>query len=80
MGIGSLFRRWFGGSGKSVPCALCRSPIPPGDLKKGAALVIARKEFCRGCVEEITRRNAQGNVPGWTLSADVGSSSTVILG
>jgi len=75
MGIGDWLNRLFGGSHKGVPCALCRCPIPDSDLKKGIALVIARKEFCRGCVEEITRRRAQG----WTLSADVGSSSTVHL-
>lgn len=69
----------FGRSGKSVPCALCRCLIPPRDLKKGIALIIARRQFCRGCVDEITRRAAHGNNPGWTLSADVGSSSTVLF-
>jgi hypothetical protein len=77
MSIGSWFKRLIGSSGGTVPCALCRCPIPPGDLKKGSALVIARREFCRGCVEEITRHAAQPDVPGWTL--DLGSSSTVLL-
>jgi hypothetical protein len=76
MDIGSWLHRLFGGSRRGVPCALCRCPIPPSDLEKGIALVIARKEFCRGCVEEITHRRAQ---EGWTLSADIGSSSTVHL-
>ena len=75
MGIGSWFLGLFH-KGHRAPCALCRCPIPPADLKKGVALVIARREFCRGCVEEITRRASH---PGWTLSADIGSSSTVIL-
>jgi len=74
MGIGAWFRSLFGGRGPRIPCALCRCPIPPGDLKKGSALVIARREFCRGCVEEITRRHAQGG-----LALDLGSSSTVLF-
>ena len=75
MGIGAWFRRLLGGKDLRIPCALCRCPIPPGDLKKGSALVIARREFCRGCVEEITRRAAQ---PG-NLALDLGSSSTVLF-
>ena len=77
MSIGSWFKRLVGRNDNSVPCALCRCPIPPGDLKKGSALVIARRQFCRGCVEEITRHAVQPGVPGWTL--DLGSSSTVLL-
>jgi hypothetical protein len=41
------------------------------------AVVVARKQYCRGCVEEITRR-ASGRA-GFTLH-DVGSSSSVLLG
>ena len=74
MGIGAWFKRLFGGGGHRIPCALCRCPIPPGDLKKGSAVVIARREFCRGCVEEITHRNPGA---GWTLAADTGSSTTI---
>ena len=74
MGIGSWFQRLFGIGGRRTPCALCRCPIPPSDLRKGSALVIAKREFCRGCVEEITRRNAR---PG--LALDLGSSSTVLF-
>ena len=77
MGIGAWILRLFGRAGKRVPCALCRCPVPPGDLKKGIALVIARRQFCRGCVEEITRRAAQ---PGaGRLALDLGSSSTVLF-
>ena len=75
MGIGEWFGRLFGRGGHRIPCALCRCPIPPSDLKKGSAVVIARREFCRGCVEEITRRNA--GAPG--LALDLGSSSTVLF-
>ena len=79
MDIGGWVRRLFGwgSSGKSVPCNLCRCDIPASDLAKGTAVVIARQKYCRGCVEEITRR-AQ-NRPGWTLTANVGSSSTIFL-
>jgi hypothetical protein len=77
MNITTWLRRIFGGAGKDVPCALCRCAIPPGDLEKGIALVLARREFCRGCVEEITRRASQPGASGWTL--DLGSSSTVLL-
>lgn len=77
MGIGAWFKRLFGGRGERVPCALCRCLIPPGDLRKGSAVVIARREFCRACVEEITRRNAQTGSAG--LALDLGSSSTVLF-
>jgi hypothetical protein len=76
MGIGTWILGLLGVSRKRAPCALCRCPIPAGDLKKGVALVIARKQFCAGCVEEITRRSAQ---PGGHLALDLGSSSTVLF-
>jgi hypothetical protein len=77
MGFGTWILGLLGVGRKRVPCALCRCPIPAGDLKKGIALVIARKQFCRGCVEEITRRSAQ---PGAArLALDLGSSSTVLF-
>lgn len=78
MGIGDWVRRMLGGGDEGVPCQLCRCAIPASDLRKGAAVVIARKQFCRGCVEEITRRAASRNVPGWTLT-EMGSSSTIFL-
>lgn len=78
MGIGDWLRRMLHSSEPGVPCQLCRCDIPAADLKKGAAVVIAGRQFCRGCVEEITRRGASRNLPGWTL-ADAGSSSTIFL-
>lgn len=77
MGLGTWILGLLGVTRKRVPCALCRCPIPPADLRKGIALVIARRQFCRGCVEEITRRSAQ---PGaGRLALDLGSSSTVLF-
>ena len=79
MGILGWVRRLFGKGGVVLPCALCHGAIPVADFEKGAAVVIARQQYCKGCVEEITRRAGHRNVPGWTLSADIGSSSTVLL-
>ena len=76
MGIGSWVKRLFHKRGAGVPCALCRCDIPASDLEEGLAVVIARRQFCHGCVEEITRRSL--GQPGWTLT-DLGSSSTVLL-
>jgi hypothetical protein len=76
MGFASWFRRIFGG-GPSVPCALCHCNIPASDIEKGLAVVVARKQYCRGCVEEITHRTSRR--AGFTLQ-DVGSSSSVLLG
>jgi hypothetical protein len=39
--------------------------------------VVARKQYCKGCVEEITHRTSRN--AGFTLQ-DVGSSSSVLLG
>ena len=76
MGISHWFRRLFG-SAPGQPCALCRCNVPPSDIEKGIAVVVARKQYCKGCVEEITRR-AAGRA-GFTLN-DMGSSSSVLLG
>ena len=79
MGIPIWLIRLFGRAGDLVPCALCRCDIPASDLRKSAAVIIARKTYCRGCVEEITLR-ARYPLPGCTFTANVGSSSTVFLG
>ena len=76
MGIGDWFRRLFGSS-SGVPCALCRCGIPASDIEKGLAIVVARKQYCKGCVEEITHRVSRN--AGFTLQ-DAGSSSSVLLG
>ena len=60
-----------------LPCNLCRCIIPPADIDKGIAIVVARKQYCKGCVEEITHRTSRN--AGFTLQ-DVGSSSSVLLG
>ncbi|MBI3855465.1 MAG: hypothetical protein HY293_07215 [Planctomycetes bacterium] len=72
-------KRLFGPRGAGVPCNLCRCDIPASDLEEGRAVVIARQQYCHGCVEEITRRALGRNPAGWTLPADLGSSSTVLL-
>lgn len=77
MGIGSWLRRLLGRTDEGVPCALCHCAIPPSDFEKGRAVVIARQQYCRGCVEEITRR--AGGRSGFSFPADLGSSSTVLL-
>ena len=59
-----------------VPCNLCRCSIPPSDIDKGLAIVVARKQYCKGCVEEITHRTSRN--AGFTLM-DAGSSSSVLL-
>ena len=76
MGIGRWVRRIFGGGDEGVPCNLCRCAIPAGDLEKGNAIVIARQQYCKRCVEEITYKNR--NASGWTLT-ELGSSSTVLM-
>lgn len=76
MGIASWARRIFGRPDDSVPCNLCRCAIPRGDIDKGLAVVIARQQYCKHCVEEITFKNR--NNSGWTLT-DLGSSSTVLM-
>ena len=78
MDIRAWVRRLFGHSDAGVPCNLCHCAIPASDLEKGRAVVIARRQYCRGCVEEITRRSLGRDVPGWTLG-DQGSSSTILL-
>jgi len=60
-----------------VPCNLCRCSIPASDIDRGLAIVVARKQYCKGCVEEITHRTSRN--AGYTLH-DVGSSSSVLLG
>ena len=76
MMFGSWFRRLFG-STPGVPCNLCHCNIPASDVEKGLAVVIARKQYCKGCVEEITHQ--AGRNAGFTLT-DVGSSSAVLPG
>ena len=66
----------FGRGRQGRPCNLCRCTIPPRDIDKGLAVVIARQQYCKGCVEEITLRRNRGE--GWTM-ADMGSSSTVLF-
>jgi hypothetical protein len=34
-------------------CDLCRNVIPQGDFDAGRAVVIARRKFCRGCVDYV---------------------------
>ncbi|HLY72912.1 MAG TPA: hypothetical protein VKU80_02245 [Planctomycetota bacterium] len=79
MGLGFWIRRLlsvFGGSADSTPCNLCRTPIPPSHLKKGFAVMIAQRAYCKGCVTEIT----QQKTGSWPLAgADAHSSSTVHL-
>ena len=77
MGIGFWVRRLlscFGGSADSVPCNLCRTPIPPSHLEKGLAVMIAQRTYCGGCVEEITARKAGS----WPLAGTDGHSSSTI--
>jgi hypothetical protein len=79
MSIGFWVRRLlsvFGGSADSTPCNLCRTPIPPSHLKKGFAVMIAQRTYCKGCVSEITERKSGS----WPLAgADAHSSSTIHL-
>jgi len=79
MGIGFWIRRLlshFGGSADATPCNLCRTPIPPSHVKKGLAVMIAQRTYCKGCVSEITTRKSGT----WPLAAaDAHSSSTVHL-
>ncbi len=79
MSLGFWIRRLFscfGGSADSVPCNLCRTPIPPSHLKKRQAVMIAQRTYCAGCVEEITVRKTGV----WPLAgADAHSSSTIHL-
>lgn len=77
MGIGDWIGRLLGRSDEGVPCALCHCAIPPSDFERGLAVVIARQQYCRGCVEEITRR--AGGRPDWAMPVDLGSSSTVLM-
>ena len=79
MSIQFWFRRLmscFGAASDSVPCNLCRTPIPPSHLKKGLAVMIAQRTYCKGCVEEITVRKSGP----WPLAgAEAHSSSTIFL-
>jgi hypothetical protein len=76
MSLQDLFRRLLGLK-PGIPCNLCRCSIPSSDVDKGLAIVVARKQYCKGCVEEITHRTSRN--AGFTLQ-DVGSSSSVLLG
>ena len=79
MGLAFWIRRLlssFGGSADSTPCNLCRTPIPPSHIKKGLAVMIAQRTYCKGCVSEITTRKSGA----WPLAAaDAHSSSTIHL-
>ncbi|HZE99763.1 MAG TPA: hypothetical protein VE981_22340 [Planctomycetota bacterium] len=79
MGLRFWFRRLlssFRGSRGDTPCNLCRTPIPPSHVKRGFAVRIAKRTYCKGCVEEITTRKSGP----WPLaSADAHSSSTIHL-
>lgn len=80
MSLGFWVRRllsFFGGSGDSTPCNLCRTSIPPSHLKRGLAVMIAQRTYCAGCVTEITQQRRTGS---WPLAgADAHSSSTIHL-
>ena len=80
MSIQFWFRRLlscFEGSSGRVTCNLCRTVVPPSHIKKGFAVVIAQRTYCRGCVAEITERKPTGT---WTVAgADGHSSSTIHL-
>jgi hypothetical protein len=59
-----------------MPCNLCRTHIPTSHLKKGLAVMIAQRAYCKGCVTEITERKSGT----WPLAgADAHSSSTIHL-
>jgi hypothetical protein len=77
MGIGRWVRRILGRAEGGVPCHLCRCVVPPVDIEKGVAVVIARQQYCKRCIEEITYR-AKNREAGWNL-CDLGSSSTIFL-
>jgi hypothetical protein len=78
MGIGDWLRRLLGRDDDGMPCALCHCAIPRADFEKGRAVILARQPYCRGCVEEVTRRSA-GRPPWASSPIDLGSSSTVLL-
>ena len=78
MGLQFWFRRLlscFGSSKDSVPCNLCRTPIPPSHFRKGRAVMIAQRSYCSGCVEEITVRKSGT----WPLAGTQGHSSSTIF-
>lgn len=77
MGIGDWIRGLLGRSEEGLPCALCHCAIPRSDFEKGRAVILARQPYCRGCVEEVTRRNTQR--PDWASPIHLDSSSTVLL-
>jgi hypothetical protein len=35
-------------------CDLCHNVIPQGDFDSSRAVMIARRKFCRGCVDYVT--------------------------
>ncbi len=80
MSLHFWFRRLmslFEGSSGRVICNLCKTTVPPSHIKKGIAVVIAQRTYCRGCVAEITERKPTGT---WPLAgADAHSSSTIHL-
>ena len=79
MGIHFWFRRlknFFAGSPDAVKCNLCKTVVPPSHIKKGLAVMIAQRTYCKGCVSEITERKSGA----WPLAgADAQSSSTIHL-
>jgi hypothetical protein len=66
----------FEGSSGRVTCNLCKTTVPPSHIKKGLAVMIAQRTYCKGCVAEITERKSGP----WPLAgADAHSSSTIHL-
>ena len=70
MGMRRLWRRLFTRTASieetgSVFCTLCKQKLPLSDLKKGLAIVIARRNICRVCVAKTTRRTVVE--PGWKI-------------
>lgn len=47
--LGSLF------GGRRTCCDVCRTEIRASDFAKGLAVVIARKKFCRLCVQWVMK-------------------------
>jgi LSD1 subclass zinc finger protein len=79
MSLEFWFRRlvsYFAGSPDAIKCNLCKTVVPASHIKKGFAVMIAQRTYCRGCVSEITERKSGA----WPLAgADAGSSSTIHL-
>ncbi len=82
MGILNWLRTLLGG--RRVCCDVCRTEIPASDFAKGRAVVLARKKFCRLCVEWVMQGHQREE---WKLrgiwpppALHLSSSSTPLLG